>query len=126
MNLIIIPWSLVAINTASWAATLTTKEIRDISTINILFYRWHEPGSNNLDFSACLLIKESLYNGPNSAEKHWCVNNEHITHDLWVIVGTDLSSKLTESISLGVGCADTATSHIHNSQTLKDFFSLGC
>lgn len=52
------------------------------------------------DLGACLLVQETLDDGPDTTEKHRCIHDKGLSHDLWVVVRADLGGELNQSVHL--------------------------
>lgn len=92
MDLIVVPGANIGVDatTEVFTAALATQERWNLLNRQELFQRWKESATDNFDFSSCLLIKEALDHGPDTAEKHGCVYNKQVAHDFGVVVGTNL------------------------------------
>jgi len=74
----------------------------------------------DLDLLTSLLIKETLDNGPYTTEKHGCINDEGLAHDLGVVVTAHLGCKLNQGVHLFGEDLHGATSEVKNVQPLLD------
>jgi hypothetical protein len=64
----------------------TTKELRQLTLIHNLEQLLFVATPDDGDFLLSFFIDEGFCDGPDHAEEHWRIYNEHLPKGLWIIV----------------------------------------
>jgi len=56
--------------------------------------------SKDFDLIPSFLIDETSDDGPHSGEEHWRIYDEHVSHDLGVVIGPHFRGKLDQAVDL--------------------------
>ena len=64
----------------------TTKELRQLTLIHNLEQLLFVATPDDGDFLLSFFVYEGFGYGPDNAEEHWRIYNEHLSESLWIIV----------------------------------------
>lgn len=63
-----------------------TQKLRHLVLINNFIERFFVATSYDRDFLLSFFVYEGFGYGPDDAEEHWRIYNEHLSEGLWIIV----------------------------------------
>ena len=101
-DFVVIPGTSIAVHAATVlsAGAVASEEVGQVVSIDEFEDVLLVLASTNLDLVSCSLIKETLYNSPNTSKKHRSIYYKHLSHDFWVVVLTNFACQLDECINL--------------------------
>ncbi len=98
-DLVVVPWA-HAVLVCTELCAAAAQEIRQVVGVDDLEQILLVGAALDGDLLAGLLIEEALDHGPHTREKHGCVDDESLSHDLRVVVAADLGGQLDQRIDL--------------------------